>query len=168
RVLFVLVGDGKARADLMAAAAARGLRNVLFVPAQPKRAMREVLGAADACVATLRDIPLFRTTYPNKVFDYMAAGRPVLLGIDGVIREVMDRAAAGIFVPPGDAQALAAAVRGLIAAPDRARAMGERGRAAVCRDFDRRKQAADFERLLRELVPGKVAGSAWAQQAAEA
>jgi len=151
--LFVLVGDGKARGGLVASAAARGLDNVRFVPAQPKRAMREVLGTADVCLATLRDIPLFRTTYPNKVFDYMAAGRPVVLGIDGVIREVVERARAGVFVAPGDAGALAGAVRRLMDAPEEARAMGLRGRAAVCAEFDRRTQAADFEALLRELVP---------------
>ena len=126
RALFVLVGDGKARGELAAAVAARGLDNVLLVPAQPKRAMRDVLGAADACLATLRDIPLFRTTYPNKVFDYMAAGRPVLLAIDGVIRDVVERARAGIFVPPGDG----ARARGGGSAPRRgARRGASHGRA---------------------------------------
>lgn len=154
RALFVLVGDGKARAELRATAESHGLDNIRFVGAQPKRAMREVLGAADACLATLRDIPLFRTTYPNKVFDYMAAGRPVLLGIDGVIRDVVDRTGAGLFVQPGSGGALADAVRTLVADPDRARAMGTHGRAAVRAEFDRRKQAVDFERVLRELVDG--------------
>jgi glycosyltransferase involved in cell wall biosynthesis len=166
--LFVLVGDGKARAGLAASAAARGLDNVRFVAAQPKRAMRDVLGAADVCLATLRDIPLFRTTYPNKVFDYMAAGRPVVLGIDGVIRDVVERARAGIFVAPGDAGALAAAVRRLMESPDEARAMGTRGRAAVCAGFDRRTQAADFERLLRELAPRRAGEGRWGRRTAAA
>ncbi len=156
RALFVLVGDGKARAPLEAAAADRELANVVFGGAQPKSAMRDVLGAADACLATLRDIPLFRTTYPNKVFDYMAAGRPVVLGIDGVIREVVERVRAGTFVAPGDAAALAESVRGLMEAPAEARAMGARGRAAVCAEFDRRRHADEFERLLRDLVPDEA------------
>jgi glycosyltransferase involved in cell wall biosynthesis len=165
RALFVLVGDGKARAELAAAADARALDNVRLVPAQPKRAMRDVLGAADACLATLRDIPLFRTTYPNKVFDYMAAGRPVLLAIDGVIREVVERARAGIFIPPGDAGALAAGVRRLMSSPSEAQAMGRRGRAAVCAEFDRWKQAADFERLLPELMSDPRTAPAGAERA---
>ena len=56
---------------------------------------------------------MFTTTYPNKVFDYMAAGRPTVLGIDGVIRKVMDAAQGGIFFPPGNGDALAAAIRTL-------------------------------------------------------
>jgi glycosyltransferase involved in cell wall biosynthesis len=168
RALFVLVGDGKARAQLANAAEARRLDNVRLVPAQPKRAMRDVLAAADACLAVLRDIPLFRTTYPNKVFDYMAAARPVLLAIDGVIREVVERARAGIFVPPGDAGALAAGIGRLMSSPAEARAMGRRGRVAVCAGFERQKQAAEFERLLCELMPRKQYAPIWAERPARA
>jgi glycosyltransferase involved in cell wall biosynthesis len=150
--LFVLVGDGKARGALVEAAAARGLVNVRFVAAQPKRHMARMLAAADACLATLRDIPLFTTTYPNKVFDYMAAGRPVLLAIDGVIRQVVEESGAGVFVPPGNGAALATAIGDLMADREAARAMGARGRVAVCERFDRRVHAAHFERLFNELV----------------
>ena len=67
----------------------------------PKRRMPEVLAASDVCVAILKNIKMFTTTYPNKVFDYMAAGRPTVLAIDGVIRQVVEAAEGGIFVPPG-------------------------------------------------------------------
>lgn len=153
RALFVLVGDGKARPDLERAASERGLDNVRFVPAVPKDQVPGVLAAADACLACLRDIPLFRTTYPNKVFDYMAAGRPTLLQIDGVIRQVVEEAHAGLFVPPGDAHALASAVRQMMDHPDAAREMGRRGRKVVCERFDRRLQGEQIEALFAELVP---------------
>jgi glycosyltransferase involved in cell wall biosynthesis len=153
--LFVLVGDGKARPELMRKAAERGLANVRFVGALPKEDMPRVLAASDACFATLRDIPLFRTTYPNKVFDYMAAGRPVLLLIDGVIREVVEEAGAGIFVPPGDAAGLAAAVRRLASDPAAACEMGRRGRRAVLARFDRREHAALLEALFTEVLEAR-------------
>ena len=62
------------------------------------------MSAADVCVATLQNIAMFRMTYPNKVFDYLAAGKPVVLAIDGVIRDVVDRPRrrASSFTP-GDA-----------------------------------------------------------------
>ena len=153
RALFVLVGDGKARADLEHRAAELALDNVLFVPAQPKERVPGLIAAADACLASLRDIPLFRTTYPNKVFDYMAGGRPVLLQIDGVIRDVVEQAGAGLFAAPGDARALAAAVRQMMDQPEAAREMGRRGRVAVCERFDRRLQGRQIEALFEELVP---------------
>jgi glycosyltransferase involved in cell wall biosynthesis len=152
--LFVLAGDGKARPELEQAAAARALTNVRFVPAQPKRAVPQLIAAADACLATLRDIPLFRTTYPNKVFDYMAAGRAVLLGIDGVIRDVVERAHGGLFFTPGDGNALAGRVREMMRDPAGVRVMGDRGRRAVCDAFDRRLQAAQIEDLFTSLLSG--------------
>src|SRR5262249_55244077 len=94
---FLLAGGGKERANLEAQTSQRGLRNVTFTGPLPKSRMPEVLAAADVCVATLKNIPMFTTTYPNKVFDYMAAGRPTVLGIDGVIRSVVEAAGGGIF-----------------------------------------------------------------------
>ena len=105
-------------------------------------------GAADICLATLQNIPMFKTTYPNKVFDYMAAGRPTVLGIDGVIREVIESAEGGVFVQPGDAAALADEVRRLAANPDLRKRQGERARAYVVQHFDRRQQAVQFVDLL--------------------
>lgn len=156
RALFVLVGDGKARPALERVASERGLDNVRFVAAVAKDRVPGVLAAADACLACLRDIPLFRTTYPNKVFDYMAAGRPVLLQIDGVIRQVVEEAHAGLFVAPGDAAALAASVRKMMERPDVAREMGRRGRKAVCQRFDRRLQGEQIEALFAELLPSSA------------
>ena len=77
-IVFVIVGGGKEEARLRRQAQSMCLDNVCFVSAQPKERMPEVLAAADVCVATLKDIRMFRMPYPNKVFDYMAAGRPVV------------------------------------------------------------------------------------------
>ncbi len=115
RIAIVLLGDGKERPALEAQARTLGLRNLHFVPAVPKDEMDQALAAADACIAILKPLDVYKTTYPNKVFDYMAAGRPVVLAIDGVIRQVIEEAGAGVFVPPGDAAALAAAIRRLAA-----------------------------------------------------
>lgn len=148
---FLLVGDGKERTKLEALKEEWKLDNVTFTGAVPKTTMPEVLAASDACVAILQDIPMFRTCYPNKVFDYMAAGRPTILAIDGVIRQAMEEAQGGIFVPPGDDEALAAAVGALAADPKRARAMGGAARTYVLQHFDRRQQAEQFATLLRGL-----------------
>jgi glycosyltransferase involved in cell wall biosynthesis len=138
---LVLIGAGKEKPALQAQAEAMGLANVRFLPPVPKQEMPGVLAAADACLAILKPLDAYKTTYPNKVFDYMAAGKPVLLAIDGVIRQVVETAQAGIFVPPGDSGALAAAVRRLRQDRQSATAMGQRGRQYVREHFDRPKQA---------------------------
>jgi len=151
-VHFLLVGDGKERPKLEKMAQDLGLTNITFAGAIPKSRVPEALAASDACIAILQDIPMFRTTYPNKVFDYMAAGRPTILVIDGVIRKVVEAAEGGIFVPPGDEGALAEEIRNLSHNPDRARAMGKAARKYVVAHFDRRKHANQFEGLIKHLA----------------
>jgi glycosyltransferase involved in cell wall biosynthesis len=152
RIVFLLVGDGKEKPGLVLRATEKNLDNVKFLPPVAKSEMPEVLAAADCGIAILKPIPLYGTTYPNKVFDYMAAGRPVVLAIDGVIRKVVEEARAGLAVPPGSAQALADAVRTLADDPSAARTMGFRGRSAVERDFGREMQAREMEQLMREMT----------------
>lgn len=150
-VRFVFVGDGKEKAALQQLAQSKALSNVLFLPSVPKSQMAEVVAGADACLAILKPLELYKTTYPNKVFDYMAAGRPVVLAIDGVIREVVEKAGGGIFCPPGDSAILARVILELSQNPERARRMGDAGCAYVIQNFDRNKLADQLAMLLEDL-----------------
>jgi glycosyltransferase involved in cell wall biosynthesis len=149
---FLLVGDGKERQQLERTAQQLKLSNVTFTGSVAKSRMPAVLAASDACVATLQNIPMFTTTYPNKVFDYMAAGRPTILGIDGVIRQVIEDAQAGIFVQPGDDKALANAVLTLANDRTKAQAIGASARAYVQKHFERSQQAEQFAELLEKFA----------------
>jgi len=152
QIRFLLVGDGAERANLESLARDLQLSNVTFTGSRPKSEIPEVLAASDACIATLKNIPMFRTTYPNKVFDYMAAGRPTILAIDGVIREVVEAAKGGVFVPPGDDAALADAVYSLSQDRQRAEAMGRAARAYVAEHFNRHQHAIQFLELVQRLA----------------
>lgn len=151
RIAFVMVGDGKEKPALKAKAAELGLANLHFLPPLEKSRIPELLAEADCGIAVLKPIPLFATTYPNKVFDYMAAGLPVVLGIQGPIREVVEGADAGVPFAPGDADGLAKAVTALADDPERAAEMGTNGRACVVKRFDRGKLAAQMEEIFLEL-----------------
>jgi len=148
-IQIVLVGDGKEKPALVKQAEAMRLTNVTFLPPVPKSGMAEVLAAADACIAILKPLEEYKTTYPNKVFDYMAAGRPVLLAIDGVIREVVEAAGCGLFSEPGNAIALSDAIRTLAGDPVQSRKMGSRGRQYLEENFSREEMA---EKLVQVLV----------------
>lgn len=151
-IQFLMVGEGKERASLEAQAKSMGLPNVKFTGPVPKSAMGACLAGADVCLATLMDIPMFTTTYPNKVFDYMAAGKPVVLGIDGVIRDVVQAGPAGLCVHPGDSTALAAAVKRLSVEPETCQKMGQTGRKHVVKFFNRHVQSGHFESVLRQCL----------------
>jgi glycosyltransferase involved in cell wall biosynthesis len=151
-IRIVLLGDGKEKANLVAQSQAMGLENVLFLPPLPKAEMRAALAMADVCLAILKPIEMYKTVYPNKVFDYMAAGRATILVIDGVIREVIESGEAGVYVSPGDPEALASAIRNMAAEPERVGQMGLNGRRYLEAHFDRPKLAADLDDLLRTIV----------------
>jgi glycosyltransferase involved in cell wall biosynthesis len=151
-IALVLLGDGKDKPALVARAAQMGLTNVHFVPPVPKTEMAAALAAADACIAILKPIPLYATVYPNKVFDYMAAGRPVVLAIDGVIREVVDSAQAGLPVAPGDPAALADAIQSLARSRQTGQIMGQNGRRYIEAHFDRAALARKLEAILQAMI----------------
>uniref|UniRef100_A0A7C4Q1T5 Glycosyltransferase WbuB n=1 Tax=Bellilinea caldifistulae TaxID=360411 RepID=A0A7C4Q1T5_9CHLR len=150
-IRFVLVGDGKEKFRLIRQAEEMGLTNVIFMPPVAKKEMSEILSAADACLAILKPLEWYKTTYPNKVFDYMAAAKPVVLAIDGVIREVVETHNAGIAVPPGDPQALAQVIRSLAADPQKTREMGLAGRRAVENCYNRRQFSIRLVEIIEEM-----------------
>jgi glycosyltransferase involved in cell wall biosynthesis len=149
---IVLLGDGKEKPVLQRQAAAMGLTNVLFLPPVPKSEMPAALAGADACIAILKPLDEYKTTYPNKVFDYMAAGRPVVLAIDGVIREMVEAAECGIFAQPGDPAVLANAIRALASDPVRSRRTGLKGRRYVEAHFSRSMLAEKLAHILEEMT----------------
>ena len=144
-ITLVLLGDGKEHSNLIRQAEELALSNVRFIPAQPKARMAAFLGAADVCVAILKPIPLFSTVYPNKVFDYMAAGRPTILAIDGVIRQVIEAADGGVYVQPGNPQAIEEAVLTYFHDPDLRHRHGRAARLYVAKHFDRGDHALKLE-----------------------
>ena len=152
RIRFVLFGDGKERSRIERESRRILLDNVIFAGVHPKKEMPLVLASSDVCLAILQNIKMFRTTYPNKVFDYMAAGRATVLVIDGVIREVIETSNGGVFVEPGDDEQLAKTILELSKDPQRVRQMGINARQYLVEHLDRRDQLNETLSFLQSLV----------------
>jgi glycosyltransferase involved in cell wall biosynthesis len=151
-IRIIFLGDGKEKENLQRQAVKMKLTNVLFLPPVPKSEMASALAGADACIAILKPLEAYKTTYPNKVFDYMAAGRPVILAIDGVIREVVESAGCGVFVPPGDPVGLAKAISVLAENRERSKVMGLAGRQYLEEHFSRAVIAGKLLDILESMV----------------
>jgi len=151
RIAIVLVGDGPEKAALQERARYEQLHNLIFLPPVDKASIPALLAEADCGIAVLKAIPMFATTYPNKVFDYMASELPVVLGIDGAIRQVVEAAEAGVYVTPGDGAEIGEAIRRLADHPESAKEMGKKGRRYVEAHFDRRELAEKMEEILLTL-----------------
>ena len=152
KIHFVLFGDGKERARLEAEAKRMGLTNVLFAGTRPKKEMPLIVASADACLAILQDIPAFRTTYPNKVFDYMAAGRASIIAIDGITRELIESSRGGVYVNPADDTMLAQKILEMSRDPVQVRAMGLNAREYLVKNLDRRDKLNETLGLLEKLI----------------
>ncbi len=151
-IRFVFWGDGKERPKLQSESERLNLENVIFAGVCPKKEMPFVIASSDVCLAILQNVPMFRTTYPNKVFDYMAAARATVLVIDGVIREVIESSNGGVFVEPGNDELLAKTVLELSKNPQRVKQMGANARAYLVKNLDRRDKLDETLQLLRKLV----------------
>ena len=149
---FVLFGDGKERPRLQSEAERMKLMNVIFAGVRAKKYMPHVVACADVCLAILQDISMFRTTYPNKVFDYMAAGRATVLVIDGVSRDLIKTSNGGVYVQPGDDELLAKTIRELSKDSQRVQQMGQNAREYLVKHLDRRDKLNETLDLLTKLV----------------
>lgn len=155
RFRFVLLGEGADKALLKARAAAQGLTNVLFLDQQPHAKIPAYVRAADVTVVLLKAKDLFKTVIPSKIFEFMGAGRPIVIGVDGEARKIVEDAGGGVFVPPESAAELAATLQTLAADPARLDRMGASGRTFVEANFSRTALARKYLGLLDDVLHGR-------------
>jgi glycosyltransferase involved in cell wall biosynthesis len=153
-IFFLLAGEGAEKEKLMRQAEQRKLESVRFLPQQAHEEARAIVAMADAMVVPLRNLDLFKITIPSKLFEAMGSGKPVLLGVRGEAKAIVEKYACGIAFEPENAEALARAVLALWNNPQEAREMGRRGRHAVETEFLRRNQATRYIQLLHDVIKG--------------
>jgi glycosyltransferase involved in cell wall biosynthesis len=150
-VHVAFVGEGAAKRQLEQRVMELGLTNVALLPGVPRHEVPALLAAADICLVPLRDVPLFSTFIPSKIFEYLAAEKAVLGAVRGEPADIL-RAAGAVVVEPEDVEAIAGGILDLAANPERRKSMGARGREYVQRHFDRRRLAAQYRDLLLEVT----------------
>jgi glycosyltransferase involved in cell wall biosynthesis len=152
RIMIVALGDGGERARLEERVAELGLDNLRFLPAVPKEELAGIVGAADVTLTVFAPYPVLETNSPNKFFDSLAAGKPVVVNLDGWLRRLVEHHDAGVWVPAGNAESLAGALSSLAANPGKVESMGRNGRALAEREFGRDEMADRLARTLEEAV----------------
>ncbi len=144
----LLIGDGPAKPGLVARARSLDLSNVAFLGAMPHDQIARVLASADIALVPLKsELP---GAVPSKIYEAMASGLAVVVAAGGEAARIIDRAAAGISVPPGDAQSIAAAVEQLCLDYPLRMGFGEKGRSAAIGSYDRTAIADRFIQYLED------------------
>lgn len=150
-IRFAFVGEGAAKPELQTRIRELALDNVITLPGVPREEVPGLLAAADICLAPLRDVPLFSTFIPSKIFEYLGAGRAVIGALRGEPARILQQAGA-VIVEPEHPELLADAIRALAADPARRAAMGAAGRQHVEAEFDRRQLAAQYTAIFDTIT----------------
>lgn len=153
RIKLAFIGDGKEKERLATRAQELGLTNCLFFAPVPKAELGAITASLDCGLMVLKNIPAFyHGTSPNKFFDYLAAGIPVINNYPGWLAGLIRENNCGLVVPPGDAAAFADALQRLAADPAACRAMGASARTLAEKEFARPNLAATFVEYLEATV----------------
>jgi glycosyltransferase involved in cell wall biosynthesis len=154
-ISYSVIGDGVKREGLENQLLSKNLSNIDFTGALPFNKTLDRLLQSDVAVVPLLDIEHFKSALPSKFFDYMALGLPIILGVDGEARKILEEFKTGIYYRPGCPEDLVAKIRWLQTNPDQARAMGDSGRKLVVDLFSRSVLAERMERIVSELIKSR-------------
>lgn len=150
-ILFLIMGNGAERDSLLREKEARALENVLILPQQPIEKVPGFIAASDACAVLLRKKDIFKTVIPSKIFEAMAMARPIILGVEGECRQVVEKANCAVFIDPEDHDQLARAALQLHHAPGLCSFLGQNGRSFVREHFDREKLAWGYLNIVKRV-----------------
>jgi glycosyltransferase involved in cell wall biosynthesis len=152
QIVFLMLGEGADKDRIVALARERSLNNLRFVDQQPREKIPAYINASDACLVLLKKTELFMTVIPTKMLEFMSCARPVILGVDGQARTILEEARGGLVIEPENSDALVNAIRHLAANPDKARELGHNGREHIVRKFSRGHTAEKYIRVLEHLL----------------
>ena len=157
-VEFVVVGEGKERAELEQRSMEMHLRHVRFLGSKPKIEVMQWLLSARCALFTVKDVEFLSTASPNKLFDAFAAGVPVVQTTQGWIKDLFDREDCGITVNPGDVEAMSVAAQTLIHNPEVRKRKAAHALKLAMEKFDRTLLAQRYREILLRAIQGKKSG----------
>ncbi len=164
-IVFCIVGDGASRKSLQQRVRDLGLAdNVRFLGRQPKERIPALLASSDACLIHLKKCDLFATVIPSKIFETMAMGRPIIMGVMGEACDIVLEAGAGIRMEPGSAESLVQAVTRLADDPALVTQLGTAARSFVASHYNRDDLARRFLQRLRCVVAAREMPAAMAKE----
>jgi glycosyltransferase involved in cell wall biosynthesis len=151
-VEFWLIGKGMYKPRLIQQAAEMRLNNVVFFDPVPKKDVFKFILASDMGTSVLLKNEVFKTVYSNKTFDYMACKKPILMAIDGISRELVEKANAGMYVDPENPKEFERVIRYYLLNSEKIKEHGESGYLFAKSNFDRAELALRYQNELLKIL----------------
>lgn len=151
-VEFWLIGKGMYKSKLIQDAEEMGLTNLTFFDPVPKKEVFKFILASDMGTSVLLKNEVFKTVYSNKTFDYMACKKPILMAIDGISRELVEKSNSGVFVEPENPKEFERLIRYYLKHPEKIREQGDSGYLFAKSNFDRGVLALKYQNELLKIL----------------
>lgn len=151
-VLFLLIGQGMEKKRLIELSREISNTNIRFLDSVPKKDVFKYIIASDMGASVLKNVETFKTVYSNKTFDYFSCKRPILMAIDGVSRELVEDANAGIFVEPENSEDYNNKIRKYLNNHELVLEQGENGYNYAKNNFDRVVLAEKYINHIEEMI----------------
>ncbi len=149
---FVIVGSGAERDKLSAEILKRGLRNIRIFNIQPKEDIPAIINALDIFCIHLKKQNLFKTVIPSKIFEGMIMKKPIVIGVDGEARKILESAKAGLYFEPENPKDLLENITNIKKDSNKSFSFGENGYDFVIKNFDRKVLAEKYKKILYTIL----------------
>ena len=148
-IIFLFVGDGAEKEELVKYN--KNLKNIKFIGIQPKEKVIEFYNIADICLIPLKDIPLFKTFIPSKMFEIMACACPIVASVDGEAKDILLRSNAALVTEPENSSGIADAILKIKKNNNLAESLSLNGPKFVKKFYDRKQLAKDYLEIIEGL-----------------
>lgn len=153
-VHFLFIGDGAEKNSVVRKARELNLSNVTFLDPVPKEAVARYLSICDVALVPLRRSDTFKSVIPSKIFEAAALQKPILLGVDGQAREIVENYDAGVYFEPENEQDFLHKLQ-LIKEHPQLMEKAKNGCLALAKDYDRTTLAERMLDMIKPLVPAE-------------
>ena len=151
-IIFLIVGTGPLEEKVKIEAKKLKLTNVIFTGLRSHEEMPRYVALADVCLIPYKDKETFKNNLPSKMFDYLAAGKPMIINLEGEASKILLESQAGILVKPEDPQDLADGILKLYADKFLREKMGALAKTYATNNFDKKELSQRLEIILQNVT----------------
>lgn len=151
-VQFIFLGGGSMEDQLKKECKEKELNNVVFLPRVPMKETSEIVNFCDVSLVSFKDLPILYTNSPNKLFDSLSAGKPIIVNSAGWTKDLVEEQQCGVYVNPGRPTELIDAIKYLQSHPEKVKLMGEHSRKLAETKFDKTILCKKFAAIIEQQI----------------
>lgn len=153
---FLFMGDGYMLETLLKTVEEQNLRNIKYLGFLPQSTVSEIVNLCDVSLVTFSNLPILATNSPNKLFDSLSAGKPIIVNSPGWTKKLVEEHECGIFANPESEEDLANKILKLKGSPELVKKMGENARDLATKKYDKTIVCDDFKRIVGSILNKEV------------